>query len=69
MVSLTADYISLNLEFNALLTSQQLSFPDLYVSGLINQLEEYVLLNNHFPITIVIDRTRNEDNLKFNYFY
>ena len=35
--SSTADYISLNPEFNALL-APQLSSPDRWVSGLINQL-------------------------------
>ena len=66
--SLTADYISLNPEFNALL-APQLSSPDRWVVGLINQLEEYVLLNNHFPTTIVIDMTRNEDNLNVENLY
>ena len=66
--SLTADYISLNPEFNALL-APQLSSPDRWVSGLINQLEEYVLLNNHFPTTILIDMTRNEDNLNVENLY
>ena len=54
--SLTADYITLNPEFNTLL-DPQLSSPGRWISGLINQLEEYVLLNNHFPTTIVIDMT------------
>ena len=66
--SLTADYISLNPEFNALL-ALQLSSPDRWVAGLINQLEEYVLLNNHFPTTIVIDMTRNENNLNVENLY
>ena len=60
---MTADYISLNPEFNALL-APQLSSPNR-----INQLEEYVLLNNHFPTTIVIDMTRNEDNLNVENLY
>ena len=66
--SLTADYISLNPEFNALL-APQLSSADRWVSGLINQLEEYVLSNNHFPTTILIDMTRNEDNLNVENLY
>ena len=60
---MTADYISLNPEFNALL-APQLSSPNR-----INQLKEYVLLNNHFPTTIVIDMTRNEDNLNVENLY
>lgn len=61
--SLTADYISLNLEFNALL-APQLGSPERLIAAFIDQLEQYISLNKHSPTTLVIDidMTRNEDN-------
>ena len=59
--SLTADYITLNPEFNALLTPQ-ITSPERWVVAFIDQLEQYISLNKLSPTTIVIDMTRNEDN-------
>lgn len=59
--SLTADYITLNPEFNALL-APQLSSPERWVAAFMDQLEQYKSLTNVFPTTIIIDMTRNEDN-------
>ena len=59
--SLTADYITLNPEFNALL-APQLASPERWISAFIDQLEQYISLNKSYPTTIVMDMTRNEDN-------
>ena len=59
--SLTADYITLNPEFNALL-APQLASPERWVAAFINQLEQYLELNKVYPTTIIIDMTRNENN-------
>ena len=37
--------------------------------GVPNTIEEYVLLNNHFPTTILTYMTRNEDNLNVENLY
>ena len=59
--SLTADYITLNPEFNALL-APQLASPERWIAAFIDQLEQYVVLNKVYPTTIIIDMTRNENN-------
>lgn len=59
--SLTADYITLNPEFNALL-APQLASPERWIAAFIDQLEQYVALNKVYPTTIIIDMTRNENN-------
>ena len=59
--SLTADYITLNPEFNALL-APQLASPERWVAAFIDQLEQYLALNKRYPTTIVLDLTRNENN-------
>ena len=59
--SLTADYITLNPCFNALL-APQLSSPERWVSAFIDQLEQYVSLNKVYPTIVIIDMTRNENN-------
>ena len=56
--SLTADYITLNPEFNALL-APQLASTERWIAAFIDQLEQYVLSNKVYPTTIVIDMTRN----------
>ena len=66
--SLTADYITLNSDFNAVL-APQLTSPDRWVSSFIDQLESYRALNGFFPKTIVFDLTRNEDNLNVEALY
>ena len=59
--SVTADYITLNPEFNALL-APQLASPERWVAAFIDQLEQYLELNKRYPTTIIIDLTRNENN-------
>ena len=59
--SVTADYITLNPEFNALL-APQLASPERWIAEFIDQLEQYVSLNKVYPTTIIIDITRNENN-------
>lgn len=59
--SLTADYITLNSCFNALL-APQLSSPERWVVAFIDQLEQYLEVNKRYPTTIVLDLTRNENN-------
>lgn len=59
--SLTADYITLNPCFNALL-APQLASPERWVAAFIDQLEQYLALNKRYPTTIVLDLTRNENN-------
>jgi len=59
--SLTADYITLNPEFNALL-APQLASSERWVAAFIDQLEQYRTLNQVYPTTIIIDMTRNENN-------
>ena len=66
--SLTADYIELNPDFNALLVPQ-LASPERWVSAFIDQMEKYKLLNGYFPTTILVDMTRNEDNSNVESFY
>lgn len=52
--SLTADYITLNPCFNALL-APQLASPERWVAAFIDQLEQYLALNKRYPTTIVLD--------------
>ena len=59
--SLTADYITLNPSFNALL-APQLASPERWVAAFIDQLEQYKELNDRYPTTVVVDLTRNENN-------
>ena len=59
--SLTADYITLNPSFNALL-APQLASPERWVATFIDQLEQYKELNDRYPTTVVVDLTRNENN-------
>ena len=66
--SLTADYITLNPCFNALL-APQLSSPERWVSAFIDQLEQYLEVNKRYPTTIVLDLTRNENNLNVESLY
>ena len=57
--SVTADYITLNPEFNALLAPQLASSE----AAFIDQLEQYLEVNKRYPTTIVLDDlTRNENN-------
>ena len=66
--SLTADDITLNPCFNALL-APQLSSPERWVSAFIDQLEQYLEVNKRYPTTIVLDLTRNENNLNVESLY
>ena len=50
--SVTADYITLNPEFNALL-ALQLASPERWVAAFMDQLEQYLMLNKRYPTTIV----------------
>ena len=52
--SLTADYITLNPEFNALL-APQLASPERWIAAFIDQLEQYVSLNKVYSTTVIID--------------
>ena len=55
--SLTADYITLNPEFNALL-APQLASPERWIAAFIDQLEQYLELNKVYPTTIIIDMNK-----------
>jgi len=58
---LTANYITLNLCFNALL-APQLASSERWVTAFIDQLEHYLAINKRYPTTIVFDLTCNENN-------
>ena len=58
--SLTADYITLNL---------QLASSERWVAAFIDQVEQYLSLNKVYPTTIIIDMTRNENNLNVESLY
>ena len=64
--SLTADYITLNPCFNALL-APQLSSPERWVAAFIDQLEQYLEVNKRLPLINMLSavkstiRTLSED--------
>ena len=66
--SLTADYITLNLEFNALL-APQLAAAERWVIASITRLKQYVVLNKVYPTIIIIDMTQNENNANVEVLY
>lgn len=66
--SVTADYISLNPDFKALL-APQLASPERWVTALIDQIEQFFNIHGFYPKTIVVDLTRNEDNTEVEHLY
>ena len=66
--SVTADYISLNPDFKALL-APQLGSAERWNTALIDQMEEFFHIHGYYPKTIIVDLTRNDDNTNIEHLY
>lgn len=66
--SVTADYISLNPDFKALL-APQLASAERWNTALIDQMEEFFSVHGFYPKTIIVDLTRNDDNVNIEHLY